>query len=137
MTSFVQSGCSWMLVDNTNVIYPTNGEGGSTTTQGNSITEATRALKVVAFLITVNTAGAGGTITIYKHDGSTVVHSVVIGAQVVGTSIALGGSYGIQVRPVVVSSVASAGFSAKTSIATLQGYLYYQPVAEMAVASPS
>lgn len=98
-------GSDWMLIDSATTIFPT-GNGGSTLTNTSSILAAdTGTILDSIELLTAHTLAT--TITIYRHDGTTVVRTISIAAnQATPLIIPLGGPNGVK---------RGAGLAAKTS----------------------
>jgi hypothetical protein len=105
---YVGSGADasdWMLIDSATTIWPT-GNGGSTATNTSSILAAD-ANSILDSIEVLTAHSAGTTITIYRHDGTTVVRTISIAAnQACPLYVPLGGPGGVK---------RGAGLSAKTS----------------------
>ena len=112
------AGSRFLTVDSATTEYPTNGAtGAGSTTATDSILETCSKTLLDGFLLlTAHTSAT--TITIYQHDGTTVVHTLSIALnQACPYYIPLGGPNGLEVP---------SGIGAKTSNTATTGHLYFR-----------
>lgn len=108
-------------ITGTSVLYPTT-DGGASTTQTNSIFNVALTGRAVLAGILLTANAAGGTITIFKGDGTTAVHVQLVPAGC-PPFIPL---FGMSWAPIQVNSKANGGFAVQSSAGTLTATLVFR-----------
>ena len=112
-----RQGSRWVGIGAATNRWPEDGIGGATTTAANSVLETSKRTMIDGFLLTTAHTAAT-TLTIYMHDGTTVVHTIAIAAnQACPLPVPLGGENGLEVP---------SGFAAKVSNTATTLLLYFR-----------
>lgn len=132
-----EHGAFWIDIEHTDVRFPTGywGDNGDTAVAG-SIFYTPSATRCIVYGLYIYANAAGGTITIYGMDGTTVLKTCPVAAGVTsGTTIEFGAN-GLELPPMNIdvsgNTVPVTGFAVKTSVGTLKAsVLFYTNVSTL------